>query len=145
MLIDTIIGTIGSILDKIIPDKNQAAKAKAELEVIRLNGELDNMLRQIDVNQAEAGHPSVFVAGWRPAVGWICVFALGLFAVQRLVLSPLIAMAPLWGGDPTVAKQVLDILETIDLGPYMSVLFGMLGMGMMGLRTFEKTKGVAAN
>jgi hypothetical protein len=85
---------------------------------------------QLDVNKAEAGSSSVFVAGWRPFIGWVCGAACGWN----------------WIGLP-IAKVALDLagysiaLAPADLTEMLPVLMGMLGLG--ALRTFEKTKGVA--
>lgn len=142
VITNPVVAVIATVLDRIIPDKNAKEKAMMELKLMELNGELDIAGRQIEVNMQEAQHPSVYVAGWRPFVGWVCAGALALFAIQRLVVAPLIAILPLFGVDPGTAKAVSDILLEIDLGPFMSVLFGMLGLGMGALRSFDKVKGI---
>ena len=83
---------------------------------------------QIQVNMAEAAHPNVFVAGWRPAVGWVCVIGLAYtFLVQPLVNGT-------FGTDrwPDIPVEQLMIL-----------LGGLLGLG--GMRTWEKLKDKARN
>ena len=82
-------------------------------------------MAQIQVNQNEAKHSSVFVAGWRPFVGWVCGFAL----LYHFIAQPVIV---LFTGIET---------PTFDMGTLTTVLMGMLGLG--GLRTFEKSKGIA--
>ena len=112
-----------AITGEISPEKKADLQQKA-MELEFATGKL-----QADINQEEAKHPNVFVAGWRPAVGWICAFALG----YNYILSPLI----LWGfkafGRMDVQPPSLDIAEL------MTLLTGMLGFGI--LRTVEKTQG----
>jgi hypothetical protein len=81
------------------------------------------MSAQIEVNKVEAAHKSLFVAGWRPAIGWICGFAL----LYSTIVSPILGI---WLEVPEVDTSLLT-----------TVLMGMLGLGAM--RTFEKTKGVS--
>jgi hypothetical protein len=113
------------VIDKFIPDP--AAKAEAEKEL--RNGLLEYDKGQMEVNKAEAVHRSVFVAGWRPFVGWVCG---GGFALHVLVLPVANYVLVATGG------KVIDI--AFDMNVLMTVLMGMLGMG--GLRTYEKLKGL---
>ena len=86
---------------------------------------------QIEINKAEASHRSVFVAGWRPFVGWTC----GVALAWHFVLAPLTIFVC------TYAGVELPELPTFDMSSLLTVLMGMLGLG--GLRTFEKAKGLA--
>jgi len=124
--IDDAIGAGLKILDKFIPDP--AAKAKASAELRESLQAWDKA--QTDVNKVEAAHKSIFVAGWRPFVGWTCGSA---FALHFVVI-------PLANFFMVVFKQP-QVLITFDVQTLMTVLMGLLGMG--GLRTFEKIKGVA--
>lgn len=116
----------GKVIDRLWPDPAQAAAAKAQLLQMYQNGDL----AQLEVNKVEAASSSVFVAGWRPAIGWVCGTA----------------CAWNWIGLP-VAKLALAVagyklaLAPADLSEMMPVLMGMLGLG--GLRTIEKINGVA--
>lgn len=124
------------IIDKVIPDPQ--AKTAAQLEFIKLQQagefkELDAAVRlaeiQTDVNKQEAGHQSLLVSGWRPAIGWVCaaIFAANYIGVPLLAwLSPLLDLPP---------------PPRLDIGEVLPVLLGMLGLG--GLRTTEKLKGKA--
>lgn len=92
-------------------------------------------LEQLRVNASEAQHESIFVAGWRPWVGWVCGMALAYhFIGQPVIVFSVSMLAP----DNLPAE-----LPVLDMEPMMTVLLGMLGMA--GLRTFEKTKGVNKN
>ena len=116
---------VGNIIDKILPDTEAANKAKAELLRLELEGELDNMAKQIEVNRTEAKNSSMFVAGWRPFIGWVCGIS---FAYHYLVVPTVV----FFGGVP---------LPTFDMQSLLTVLLGMLGLG--GMRSFEKMKGVS--
>lgn len=124
-----IIPLIGSIIDKAIPDKTAADKAKAEIAMMQAKGELDLMLGQIDINKSEAQHSSVFVAGWRPFIGWVC----GLALAYEYLMLPLFSWFSLNAGWQQPPHLVMDGM--------MELVLAMLGVA--GLRTFEKYKGVA--
>ncbi len=87
---------------------------------------------QVEVNKIEAANSSLFVSGWRPFIGWVCGAA---FAYQ-FVVAPLGLWIGFVVGHPIPAPPKLD--DTL-----WQLVFAMLGMG--GLRTFEKLRGVAAN
>jgi hypothetical protein len=125
------------IIDKLFPDPQAAAAAKVELFRMQQNGELAALAAETDlakgqlaVNAAEASSGNMFVAGWRPAIGWICAAGLG----YEFLLSPLLPwVAALIVGHPIAELPDLPT-ETL-----MTLLFGMLGLG--SLRTVEKIKG----
>jgi hypothetical protein len=85
---------------------------------------------QLEVNKAEAASGSVFKGGWRPAIGWVCASA---FA-YHFVLQPVILFIALAAGIDMPA------LPEFDMASLMTVMMGMLGLG--GLRTYEKQKGI---
>lgn len=125
--ISGIITAVGGVIgDLVTTDKERMA---AEIEMRKLDQTID--LAQIDVNKTEAESASVFVAGWRPAIGWTC----GAAFAYASVLEPLLRFgAKVWFG----YSGEFPVLST-DLT--MQVLFGILGLG--ALRTAEKVKGVA--
>jgi hypothetical protein len=108
-----------TILEKAIPDKDLREKLSHEIATMADR----QMSAQIEVNKVEAAHKSLFVAGWRPAIGWIC----GLALLYSTIISPILGI---WFTVPEVDTSLLT-----------TVLMGMLGLGAM--RTFEKTKGVS--
>lgn len=118
-----------SLIDRLFPDPS--AKAAAELELLKLTTENDlkNVLAQLEINAREAAHPSLFVAGWRPFVGWCCGFGL-CFASILYPMLVWLARVRGWPAPPTLDTDVL-----------MYVLGAILGVGT--LRTVEKTKGVS--
>jgi len=121
----------GKVLDRVFPDPAQQAAAKLELMKLQQSGELAQLAGQMDINKLEATNPSIFVSGWRPAIGWICGAG---FAVQ-FVVGPLAEWGSALYGHPVKFPQM-------DTGTMMPLLLGMLGLG--GMRTAEKIQGVAA-
>jgi Holin of 3TMs, for gene-transfer release len=124
--IDDLIGNVLGIVNKFIPDPAQRAQAESELRASLVSWDS----AQDQINTAEAASSSLFVAGWRPFIGWCCG---GALAYQYL-LVPLALWATSWSGYSFPSPPALD--DTL-----WQLMFGMLGMG--GLRTYEKIKGVA--
>lgn len=113
-----------TVIGKIWPDKSEQEKQQLAAAVMVVQG-------QLDINKAEAANPSLFVSGWRPAIGWVCGAA----------------CAWNWVGLPVMKAVLLAVgyqlaLAPADIGEMMPVLLGMLGLG--GLRTIEKLNGAAA-
>ena len=125
--IDDVIGAGLRVLDKFIPDP--AAKAEAEAALRQSLQQWD--AQQNKINEAEAQSSSLFVAGWRPLIGWIC----GASLAWQFVVMPM----GLWSA--AVFGVHLPTPPSLD-GMLWELMFAMLGMG--GLRTFEKIKGCAA-
>ena len=119
-----------SLIDRLIPDKAANDAAKAALLQMQVSGELAQIQGQLEVDKTEAASQSMFVAGWRPYIGWICGTGLGYQFIGRPLFQ---ATTDLFGSH--IAWQSLD------LGTLMTLLFGMLGMGAM--RSFDKTQGAA--
>lgn len=115
--------------NRLFPDKEKAAEAEREFLRMAMEGELKQTISQLEINAREATHPSVWVAGWRPFFGW----AGGAGFVYATIGQPLLAWAAAVNGWPPPPSLNLDLLWV--------VVTGMLGIG--GLRTLEKTKGVA--
>ena len=111
-------------------DKDQKAKLAHEVATMAQRHAQELAKAQLEVNKAEAQHKSLFVSGWRPAVGWCCVFGMmGNFMVipfTNFVLALL---------------KIDVVVPLIDTATMMPVLMGMLGLGAM--RTYEKRTGVS--
>jgi hypothetical protein len=103
----------------------------ADLQKTQIEADSAAAVGQLDVDKAEASNASVFVAGWRPAIGWTCAAA---FA-WTFVLAPMVAYGAKLGG-ANVALPIMDISQL------MPVLLGILGLG--GMRTYEKVNGIKA-
>lgn len=115
---------VSTAINKIWPDKSEAEKQQLAAAVMVVQG-------QMDINKVEAANPSVFVSGWRPYIGWVC----GIACAWNWIGLPIAKLALAVIGHPIV-------LAPADLTEMLPVLLGMLGLG--GLRTWEKVKGVAA-
>ena len=117
-----------TLLDRFVPDPEAKRAAEAEFLKRAMDGELRQTIAQLEINAREAAHPSVFVAGWRPFFGWAGGFAF----VYATVGQPMLAWYAAARGWPAPPELNLDLL--------WAVVTGMLGIG--GLRTYEKAKGV---
>jgi len=125
---ESVIGVAGKVLDKFVEDKDLKIKLAAELKTQMVS--LD--LAQAQANIEQAKHPSIFVAGSRPAIMWICAFALA----WQYILAPMGAWAlAVWY--PVVTLPELGTEELTGL------VMALLGLG--AARSYEKAKGVARN
>jgi hypothetical protein len=130
----SLINPVASIIDRILPDKAANDAAKANLLQMQLKGELDASVAQVQVDLEEAKSQSIFVAGWRPFVGWACGFAFAYaYIVQPFIQVLLVAFHSTF--DATK-------LPTANLSEMMPVLLGMLGLA--AARTVEKVQGISA-
>jgi len=124
---------LGPIVDRVlalIPDGNARAQAKEDLERSILDAANAAATAQTRINEIEAAHTSIFVAGWRPFIGWTC----GAGIAWSFLVQPVAAWAvAIW------APHV--VLPVLDTGPLFTLVMAMLGAS--GLRTYEKLKGVA--
>lgn len=129
-MIDKLIGPVTSLLDKFIPDADTKVKLAHEVATMAQNHAQELAKGQLEVNRVEAAHKSLFVAGWRPFIGWTC--GLGMFG--NFITIPF-------------SNFILALLEynivipLVPLETMMPVLMGMLGLGAM--RTYEKKAGVS--
>lgn len=133
-IISSIIDIGSKIIDRIFPDPQAKAAAQLELYKLAQAGEFKQMeadlqlaLAQVEVNKVEAGG-NAFASSWRPAVGWCGVIGL----LYTYLMQPLLA----W------YSTAIDIPAppSLDLGDLLTLLAGLLGMS--GMRTFERIKGV---
>ncbi|WP_142847221.1 3TM-type holin [Telmatospirillum sp. J64-1] len=129
-LIPILAPLLGTIIDRVVPDKAAADKAKQEAEASLMLALTQADAAQIDLNRTEAKHRSLFVAGWRPGIGWVCVAGFG----YEFLLRPLVPWCV------AVAGADVPPLPSLD-GALLELTLAMLGFA--GLRSFEKLKGVA--
>tara|TARA_Y100001970_G_C13872234_1_gene669615 strand:- start:44 stop:436 length:393 start_codon:yes stop_codon:yes gene_type:complete len=126
-MLTALIGPVTGLLDKFIEDKDQKNKLAHEIATMADKHSHEIAKAQIEVNKEEAKSRSWWIAGWRPACGWICTLAMG----YHFIIQPfLIFFLALFG-------MKMD-LPSFDMDTLMTVLLGMLGLG--GLRSFEKHK-----
>ena len=119
-----------TLLDRFIPDEVVRREAEAEFLRMAMGGELKQVVAQLEINAKEAQHPSIWVSGWRPGAGWVGVAGFGYTVIVQPMMSWVCAIQG-WPTPPTIDSELLWV-----------VLSGLLGIG--GLRTYEKAKGVAA-
>jgi len=129
-MLNILLPLISTVIDRVIPDKNGASKAKQAIEAELIANATQLNLAQADTNKIEAAHRTVWVAGWRPFIGWVC----GVAMAWHFVGVPLIMFLAAWSG------TVIPELPVFDMSSLMTVLMGLLGLGSM--RTFEKMKGL---
>ena len=122
-ILSSLIGPATKLLDKVIEDKDQKNALAHEIATMAERHAQELAQGQLEVNKVEAAHKSLFVAGWRPAIGWVC--ALGIF--YNVILANIIGI---W----------VDVPE-IDTTLLVPVMMGMLGLGAM--RSYEKVQGVS--
>jgi len=115
----------GKLIERLIPDPAAQDAAKLELLKLQQSGELATMTAQTEINKVEAASPSIFVSGWRPAIGWVCALAMCYQYFARPFLTAFYPVLTFPGLDDNLWQ----------------LMMGMLGLG--GLRTFEKSQGIA--
>lgn len=125
----SLIAPVSGLLDKFIEDKDKKNALAHEIATMATKHAQELAKAQIEVNKTEAAHTSLFVAGWRPACGWVAVLGMAGNFLVIPVANFILALV-----ESTVTVPVLDLSQM------MPVLMGMLGLGVM--RTAEKVKGV---
>ena len=125
----SLVGPVTGLLDKFIEDKDVKNKLAHDLSTMAERHAQELAKGQMEINKTEAAHKSLFVAGWRPAIGWIC----GLGMASNFLLIPIANFVLALTGSAIV-------VPLLDTGEMMPVLMGMLGLGAM--RTYEKKQGV---
>lgn len=113
-----------------IPDPQQREKARADAEATILSLLGQQQQGQVEINKVEAANANVFVSGWRPFIGWVCGAALGYTYI----------IAPFWAWILTIWYPTVS-LPTLPTENLFELVMAMLGLG--GLRTFEKIRGVS--
>ena len=136
-------GLIKDIVDRAFPDKTEAARINAQLQanmtqerLAQLQADLQLALGQQDINKVEAANPSIFVSGWRPAIGWSCAVAIFTYYVPYAIATTGMWVYQCIHTSTLVARPDFGITD----------LLGLVGtlLGLAGMRTAEKFKGVAA-
>ena len=122
-ILSSLIGPATSLLDKVIEDKDEKNRIAFELSTLAERHANELAKGQLEINKVEAAHKSLFVAGWRPSIGWCC--SLGL--LYHVLIAPI---AGIWVEVPEIDPSLL-----------MTTMTGMLGLGAM--RSYEKTRGVS--
>ena len=122
-IVAALVGPVTGLLDKFIEDKDQKNALAHEIATMSERHSQQAMLAQLEINKAEAATGSLFIGGWRPAIGWICAFGL-------LYNTIIVNIVGIWMEVPEVDVTLL-----------MPVMMGLLGLGAM--RSYEKVNKVA--
>ena len=129
-LLGSLVQPVTGLLDKFIEDKDQKNQLAHEISTMAERHAQELAKGQLEINKAEAQSRNVFIAGWRPFIGWTC----GVAMAYNYVIHPILIF--------TLAQfNYLVAIPALDLGEMMPVLMGMLGLG--SLRSFEKYKGIS--
>jgi hypothetical protein len=129
--ISAVSGLADDVVKRIWPDATEVEKAKLAQAVQEMQNQYNLILSQIDVNKVEAANPSVFVSGWRPAVGWVCVAGMCYASlVEPFARFLAVVVFAYTGGFPVIDTTITS-----------QILFGILGLG--AARTVEKLNGVS--
>jgi hypothetical protein len=128
--IATPVSAVGNVLDKLFTSDEERGlldNAKAKLA-------LAPHIAQSEINKVEASHRSIFVAGWRPAIGWVCALALATYYLPQHVMAAVLWVKMCWAASEMQPYP-------IDIKGLLELVLALLGLG--GLRTFEKLSGRA--
>jgi hypothetical protein len=120
---------VGNALDKLFTSDEEKAAAAAVMEKIRQQPQI----LQAEINKLEATHRSVFVAGWRPFIGWICGIAIGCYYIPRFLMATAFWAVDCWNAGVAVPYPAMDLTNLNEL------VYALLGLGL--LRTAEKITG----
>ena len=129
-MLQALIGPVTGLLDKFIEDKDQKAKLAHDIATMSEKHAQELAKGQLEINKVEAQHKSIFVSGWRPFIGWTC----GIALCWHFVLQPVTLFVCSYIG------LTIPELPSFDMGSLLTILGGLLGLG--GLRTYEKQKGL---
>ena len=129
-LLGKLVEPVSNVLDKVVEDKDQKARLAHEIATMAERHAQELARGQIEINKEEAKSRNIFIAGWRPFVGWTC----GLALFWHFLGLPVTLFVTGW------FNLQHPPLPEFDMQSLMTVLLGMLGLG--GMRTFEKFKGV---
>lgn len=116
-------------IERLFPDKEAQRKAEAEYLLLLQEQDFKKVIAQLEVNAREAQHPTIFVAGWRPFVGWVCGFGFAYATVVHNLLE-WVSLNHGWQKPPAIDTEIL-----------VYVLCALLGVS--GMRSWEKKQGIA--
>jgi hypothetical protein len=137
--ISAVLGIGEKLIGHFFPDPKDADNAKLKLLQLQQSGDLAEMTGQLEINKIEAEHPSMFVAGGRPFIIWVCGVALALSYIPKALFLSVFwayqAYSTIHAGG-----TVLPVFPDLGVTDLLGLLGAILGLG--GLRTFEKFSGV---
>jgi hypothetical protein len=121
---------VTTLVNKFVPDRDRQIQLQAELQTKLLELQQEQLNNQAEINKVEAGSNSIFIAGWRPSIGWVCSFALA----YAYIVQP----TALWAASLLGSKANLPAIPTSDL---FNLTLALLGLA--GWRSLDKINGVA--
>lgn len=121
---------IGNVLDKLFTSDEEKAQARQVMEKIRQHPQE----LQVEINKIEAQHRSVFVAGWRPFIGWVCGISLAAFYIPQFSVATVLWVKACWA-----VKELQSY--PADASGLLELVLALLGMA--SIRTIEKLKRVS--
>lgn len=137
-------------IEKIWPDKTKRAEEMRKLEELRQNGDLAKlnahvqlMLKQAEINLADAKSGNWFQSGWRPAIGWVGALSLALMYIPKALV-----MTGIWSwqcyalltSSPDITAVTLPVFPDLGVSDIIGLLMSMLGVAAM--RSYDKSKGI---
>jgi hypothetical protein len=128
-IVGALIAPVTSLISEAIEDKDKVNEIAYKVATLAGEQAHAEVLAQLAVNKAEAESGSLFVGGWRPATGWVCVLAMAL----NFILTPMLG--------PVIEAYTPVVMAPLAMGEMMPILLGMLGL--TAARTYEKQQGVA--
>lgn len=140
LIAGSVIDAVGGAIDELFTSDEERLRAELEFGKLGLEAakvDADLIKGQQEINKAEAAHSSVFVAGWRPAIGWVGVSALA----YQFIAYPLLTWLWVWLQSRGWVAEAIKPPPLLDVEALMVLLTGILGIA--GTRTFEKVRGVA--
>lgn len=122
---------VGNVIDKLFTSEDERLSHAEVMERLKQQPEM----AQIELNKVEAAHASVFVAGWRPAIGWVCAASMAVYYVPRFAVGTVMWCIAAWGQDTLPPMPEMGISD----------ILGLVGalLGMSWMRTSEKKSGVS--
>jgi hypothetical protein len=129
-MLQALIGPATELIGKFVEDKDQKNKLAHEIATMAERHAQELAKGQLAINAEEAKSRNVFVAGWRPFIGWTC----GIALLAHFLIFPSADVVTAYMGIEPVAYPAFD------MDSLMTILLGMLGLG--GMRSFEKAKGL---
>lgn len=141
-IVDKLIGIGETAADRLLPDRQAQDKFKREWRLALLEQDTRAMLGQIEANVEGAKHPSVWVAGWRPAAGWLCVAGIGYAMMLRPLFLWLWVIAEALFGGPWGCESATGCIQPppqMSVSELFALLTALLGMGT--LRQVDKDRG----
>jgi len=128
-IVGALIAPVTSLISEAIEDKDKVNEIAYKVATLAGEQAHAEVLAQLAVNKAEAESGSLFVGGWRPATGWVCVLAMAL----NFILTPMLG--------PVIEAYTPVVMAPLAMGEMMPILLGMLGL--TAARTYGKQQGVA--